>query len=139
LLAPEFFQPFRDFAAAYHDQAAALAGARQITGIFETKALHMPGPDQNRSPLVRTQGPARILLREVGLRLDPKRPDVFHNVSLVIHAGEHVAVLGPTGSGTTLMLGVTAGLVAPASGIVSVDGVDLTDANANEWRRRLAW
>src|SRR4029078_13630153 len=71
LLAPEFFQPFRDFAAAYHDQAAARAGARQITCIFETKWLHMPGSDSNRTPLVRTQGPARILLREIGLRLDP--------------------------------------------------------------------
>lgn len=139
LLAPEFFQPFRDFAAAYHDQAAALAGARQITGIFETKSLHMPGSDSNRSPLVRTQGPARILLREVGLRLDPNRPAVFHNVSLVIQPGEHVAVIGPSGSGKTMLLGLIAGLVAPTSGIVSVDGVDLTDANANEWRRRLAW
>jgi thiamine transport system ATP-binding protein len=46
-------------------------------------------------------------------------------VSLEVGGGEVVAVLGPSGSGKTTLLRVVAGLQAPDSGRVLLDGVDL--------------
>jgi ABC-2 type transport system ATP-binding protein len=43
-------------------------------------------------------------------------------VSLSVHAGEIVALLGPNGAGKTTTLRVLAGLIAPTTGRVSVNG-----------------
>ena len=47
---------------------------------------------------------------------------VFHQVSLEIHTGEHMALLGPSGCGKSTILGILAGLGTPTDGEVWVDG-----------------
>ena len=52
------------------------------------------------------------------------------DVAFDVAAGETLAVLGPNGSGKSTALDVTAGLVAPDSGRVELDGRVLTDVSA---------
>ena len=52
--------------------------------------------------------------------------DALNDVSVDIAAGELVALLGPSGSGKTTLLRVIAGLEAPDSGRVLVEGEDTT-------------
>ena len=47
--------------------------------------------------------------------------------SLVAPDGEITGLIGPNGAGKTTMFNVITGLVAPTSGAVTLDGVDLTD------------
>jgi branched-chain amino acid transport system ATP-binding protein len=47
-------------------------------------------------------------------------------VSFTIEAGGAVALVGPNGAGKTTIARVASGLIAPSSGAVLVDGVDLT-------------
>lgn len=51
---------------------------------------------------------------------------VLKHVSFDIPQGSFVSIVGPSGSGKTTLLGLLAGLDAPSSGSVSLDGVDLT-------------
>jgi thiamine transport system ATP-binding protein len=51
---------------------------------------------------------------------------VLDRLSLHVGQGEVVALLGGSGSGKSTLLRVIAGLVAPASGHVVLDGVDVT-------------
>lgn len=51
---------------------------------------------------------------------------VLDDVDLSVAAGEVVALLGPSGSGKSTLLRVIAGIVAPDSGMVRVDSVDVT-------------
>lgn len=53
-------------------------------------------------------------------------PPVLDRVSLHVERGEIVALLGPSGSGKSTLLRVIAGLLTPASGVVAIDGVDVT-------------
>jgi putative ABC transport system ATP-binding protein len=50
----------------------------------------------------------------------------LRGVSLVVEAGELVAVLGPSGSGKSTLLACLAGLDQPDGGMVRVDGVPLS-------------
>lgn len=52
---------------------------------------------------------------------------VLRKVSLVLHAGEHVAVVGASGSGKSTLLSIMAGLDRPSSGTVSLAGLPLND------------
>ena len=51
---------------------------------------------------------------------------VLDDVGISVPAGEVVALLGPSGSGKSTLLRVVAGIVAPDSGVVRIDGVDVT-------------
>ena len=50
------------------------------------------------------------------------RRAILEHVSLGLHGGEVVGVMGPNGSGKTTLLRLIAGLVAPASGEVRALG-----------------
>jgi putative ABC transport system ATP-binding protein len=69
-----------------------------------------------------------IALREVSKTVvsgtDPLT--ILHPLSLEIRKGQFVAVVGPSGSGKSTLLGLIAGLDAPSSGSVLIDGVDIT-------------
>ena len=51
---------------------------------------------------------------------------ILHPMSLEIPHGRFVAIVGPSGSGKSTLLGLIAGLDAPSSGEVLIDGVDIT-------------
>ena len=60
------------------------------------------------------------------LRKSYRKRLVIRDVSMQLHRGEVVALLGPNGSGKTTCFYSIAGLVAPEAGQVSVDGKDVT-------------
>jgi putative ABC transport system ATP-binding protein len=51
---------------------------------------------------------------------------ILHPLSLDIGRGQFVAIVGPSGSGKSTLLGLIAGLDAPTSGDVVIDGVNIT-------------
>ena len=59
------------------------------------------------------------------------------DVSLDVAKGESVALLGPSGCGKTTTVRMVAGLVAPTSGTITVEGRDLTQTPAH--RRNMGY
>jgi lipopolysaccharide export system ATP-binding protein len=52
---------------------------------------------------------------------------VLHDVSLEVHRGEVVGLLGPNGAGKTTCFYSVMGLVKPDSGLIYLDGSDITE------------
>ncbi|HWL57815.1 MAG TPA: LPS export ABC transporter ATP-binding protein [Paracoccus sp. (in: a-proteobacteria)] len=65
-------------------------------------------------------------LRVRGLRKSYRSRPVIRDVEMTLDRGEVVALLGPNGSGKTTCFYCIAGLVAPDSGQVTIDGQDAT-------------
>jgi putative ABC transport system ATP-binding protein len=51
---------------------------------------------------------------------------ILHPLTFSIPPGRFVAIVGPSGSGKSTLLGLIAGLDAPTSGSVVIDGVEIT-------------
>jgi putative ABC transport system ATP-binding protein len=51
---------------------------------------------------------------------------ILHPMDLSVGSGEFLAVTGPSGSGKSTLLGLIAGLDAPTTGVVVIDGADIT-------------
>jgi putative ABC transport system ATP-binding protein len=51
---------------------------------------------------------------------------ILHPLDYTIAAGQFVAIVGPSGSGKSTLLGLLAGLDAPSTGEILIDGVDIS-------------
>ena len=51
---------------------------------------------------------------------------ILHPLDYTIAPGQFVAIVGPSGSGKSTLLGLLAGLDAPSTGHISIDGTDIT-------------
>lgn len=143
LLAPAFFEPLRELAGVWHDRAAGEA-ALQALAQLERHAVPLPGAndaavatlDEHTTPRPRS-APA-VVVR--GLHFaHPGEAPLFDGFGLRIAPGEHVALMGGSGSGKTALLSLLAGLLPPARGEIEIGGVPLTGRTAAALRRRIGW
>ena len=51
---------------------------------------------------------------------------ILHSLDLIIADGQFVSIVGPSGSGKSTLLGLIAGLDAPTSGEIRIDGQNIT-------------
>lgn len=66
----------------------------------------------------------------------PRTTTVLHEAHLTVDRGEFAVILGPSGSGKSTLLSVAAGLVAPDSGHVLIEGTDITALDEKERTER---
>jgi putative ABC transport system ATP-binding protein len=62
---------------------------------------------------------------------------VLRDISLSIHEGDFIALMGPSGSGKSTLLNLIAGIDKPDSGELLVEGVDITklgEGQLADWR-----
>jgi ABC-type multidrug transport system fused ATPase/permease subunit len=82
-------------------------------------------------------GGGRVSIRDASLSYNGGAPAIS-NVSFEVPAGETVAIVGPTGSGKTTLAAAIARLYDLSSGLISIDGVDVRDADLNSLRTAIA-
>jgi len=132
ILLQRFFQPITALGEEWQTVQGALAGAERI---FATLAL-TPEPAVPEVQTERSGGLPPIHLGDVVFGYADGRP-VLHRTSLVVNAGEHVALVGRTGAGKTSALHLLAGLYAPWAGTVRVASRDPRALTESERRRIL--
>ncbi|MFI6229184.1 ABC transporter ATP-binding protein [Micromonospora echinospora] len=82
-------------------------------------------------------GDGRLAVRDVTFAYRQGR-DVLHGVTLVPQPGEKLAMVGPSGAGKSTLGRLLAGVHAPGTGSVTVDGRPLTGMPLAELRRHVA-
>ncbi len=63
---------------------------------------------------------------------------VLHDVTFSIEPGRHLAVVGPSGSGKSTLLSLVPRLFEPASGRVTVDGLDVSSLTLESLRSQVS-
>ncbi|MDQ2094963.1 ABC transporter ATP-binding protein/permease [Rhodalgimonas zhirmunskyi] len=133
LMAPEFFQPLRDMAAAWHDKVAGEAVLAEI----EAMEAAAPEPVLGQAALVAASGgaSATVFMSGVTARRGGRLirlPDIDTG------PGQGIVLRGPSGAGKSTTLDVIAGLVRAETGEVRVAGVPLDEDSADGWRAQMA-
>jgi len=66
------------------------------------------------------------------IRNGARSVEILRGVSFEVPSRQFVAIMGPSGSGKSTLLGLIAGLDAPTSGSIAIDGVDITSLREDE-------
>ncbi|MFM9925607.1 thiol reductant ABC exporter subunit CydD [Variovorax sp. H27-G14] len=140
LLAPAFFEPLRELSAVWHDRAAGEAALQSLEQL-QRNALPLPGANASltrTSAGVPAAAPA-LTIHNLHFAWPGETQDVVDGFELRVAAGEHVALMGPSGAGKTALLSLIAGLVPARRGDIVIGGVTLTDHTVAALRQRMAW
>ena len=99
-----------------------------------------PGISAPASPVALPTPPEGVVAFDDITFRYPARPELsaLDHFSLRVSAGETVALVGPSGAGKTTVFQLLLRFYDPGSGTITLDGVDLRDADPVELRARLA-
>jgi subfamily B ATP-binding cassette protein MsbA len=109
----------------------AVGAARRVFDLLEAesavkdpvRAVQLPRPLRGE-----------VTMDNVGFRYSPALPEVLHDVSLRINAGEVVALVGPSGAGKTTIASLLPRFWDVTSGQITFDGIDIRDLSLAELR-----
>ena len=142
LMAPEIYAPLRQFAAHYHDRAAALAAVTQIAALFDGLPQDEDMRGEAGGEPVRTTSADRgkgaaLMAGALSVQAPGRGLPVLSDASLALAPGEHAALMGPSGIGKSTLIEAIARL-RPCQGDIRLDGRLLADWSEPALRRRVA-
>lgn len=94
-------------------------------------------PEIDESKKMVTQLKGGIELNNVSFRYREDMPMILDNLSLKIHPGQYVAIVGKTGCGKSTLMRTLLGFEIPQKGAVYYDGQDLKSLDPKSLRRRI--
>ena len=127
----QFFEPMQDLSQFYNLFQAAAAALEKLAGVLE-ESPSVPEPARpHRFGAAGVQGALEFQDVTFAYRDTP----VLHGLSLVIPAGQVVALVGRTGAGKSTLARLISRFYDPGSGRVLLDGVDLRRISTADLRR----
>jgi ATP-binding cassette, subfamily B, bacterial HlyB/CyaB len=131
ILAGRVSAPVLRLAQIWQDFHQARLSIARLGDILNTTAESTYAPARARLPQIRGD----IRFEHVSFRYRIDGPEILHDVSFQVPAGQTVGIVGPSGSGKSTFAKLVQRLYVPESGRVLVDGLDLAMADP-AWLRR---
>lgn len=81
-----------------------------------------------------------IVLKDIALSYSNNKKNlVLKNITLTIHKGEILGIVGKSGSGKTSLVYILSGLLPPTHGHILVDNQIIDTHNISEWQKQIAF
>lgn len=129
-----FFVPIRDLSTKYTIWQSGLAASERIFEVLDEPVVVGSSVDAVRKSSLRDA----VELRHVWFSYKETGEWILRDVDLTIRRGEHVALVGATGSGKTTILKLLNRLYDVQRGAVLVDGTDVRELHLDDLRRLFA-
>src|SRR4051812_27986656 len=133
MLAGRVSAPVLRLAQMWQDFHQARLSISRLGDILNTPAEPTFNPARAALPAVRGD----IAFEHVTFHYRVDGPEVLHDITLSIRAGQVVGIVGPSGSGKSTLTRLVQRLFVPESGRVLVDGVDLAAVDTTWLRRQI--
>jgi len=143
LFSQRLFDPLRQLADRFTQIQGGLTAVERIGELLEQPIEIADLPSPQRSAAARravAEGPGaeagEVVFENVSFAYRSDDP-ILEDLSFRIAPGEHVAIVGPTGSGKTTIIRLLCRLYEPQAGRILLDGVDIRELPVALLRRRL--
>ena len=131
-----FFNPIPVLGTLYNQALTAMAGAERVWRLLDTQPGWVDGPQALPPPKPLA---GRVELRDVSFAYGApgEHPPVLRGVSFVAEPGQTVALVGPTGSGKSTILGLIAKFHLPTSGHLLIDDREIRTIDGDGLRQQM--
>ena len=141
LYSQRLFDPLRQLAERFTQIQGGLTAVERIGELLEQPIEIADLPESQRSAAAIRSGSERssageVIFENVSFAYRDDDP-ILSDLSFRIGAGEHVALVGPTGSGKTTVIRLLCRLYEPQQGRILLDGVDIRELPIPTLRQRL--
>ncbi|WP_309646655.1 ABC transporter ATP-binding protein [Phenylobacterium sp.] len=127
-------QSLRQLANLQTVMAEGLAAARRLFSALDVQ----PEVREQAGACPLPHGPTTIGFQNVGFSYALDGPPALQGVTLEARRGETVALVGPSGGGTSTILNLIPRFYDATAGVVSIDGVDVRDVTLASLRDQIA-
>ncbi len=127
------FKPSQEFAKYVARLAKAAAAGERVIRVLEKHSDVQDRPHATDTP----DFIGDLEFQNIQFGYDPQHP-VLHDLTLRVHSGEMLAIVGPSGQGKTTLLKLALRLHDPQGGAVLIDGVDIRDYKFAQVRRQIS-
>ncbi|MFK7813702.1 MAG: ABC transporter ATP-binding protein [Maribacter sp.] len=109
-----------------------------LAGLDRTEELMnmTPESDEENRTIVLKDIKGDIVFDDVSFAYEEDK-EVLHNISFEAKSGDVIALVGSSGSGKSTIAGLAATFLNPQSGMISIDGNDVSKVNLNSFRKNL--
>lgn len=109
-----------------------------LAGLDRTEELMNMAPelDENNRTEVLDHIKGDIVFRDVSFAYEEDK-EVLHHINFEVKSGSVVALVGSSGSGKSTIAGLAATFLNPQSGMITVDGTDLSKVDLSSYRQHL--
>ncbi len=109
-----------------------------LAGLDRTEELMNMVPESNEEERTITLDSivGRMRFSDVSFSYEEDK-EVLHHISFDVKPGEVIALVGSSGSGKSTIAGLAASFLNPNSGVITIDGQDMSKVNLNSFRQRL--
>ncbi|MFF2275392.1 ABC transporter ATP-binding protein [Agromyces sp. NPDC058126] len=132
LYTKRFFDPMEDLAMFYNGYQSASSALEKISGVLEEEPS-VPDPVK---PVDLWNAEGRVRFDGVEFAYTQGRV-ILPRFDLDIPAGQTIALVGSTGAGKSTLAKLIARFYDPSDGVVSLDGVTLSDLHPKDLRRAI--
>ncbi len=141
LYSQRLFDPLRQLAERFTQIQGGLTAVERIGELMEEPIEIQELPQEQRSAAAVVSGRERssageVVFDNVSFAYRPDDP-ILTNLSFRIAPGEHVALVGPTGSGKSTVIRLLCRLYEPQQGRILLDGIDIRELPIPTLRQRL--
>ena len=141
LYSQKLFDPLRQLAERFTQIQGGLTAVERIGELLEepleiTDRQASPSATQSRALATARDPRGEVIFENVTFAYRPDEP-ILRDLSFRIAAGEHVALVGPTGSGKSTVIRLLCRLYEPQQGRILLDGRDIRSLPMQELRRQL--
>ena len=128
----QFSQPLTQVASMANLVQSGVASAERV---FELLDAAEQDPDAER-PARPEHVTGRVEFENVSFRYDEDKP-LIEDLSLAVHPGQTVAIVGPTGAGKTTLVNLLMRFYEVRGGRITLDGVDIAEMSREELRSHI--
>ena len=135
LYSQRLFDPLRQMAERFTQIQGGLTAVERIGELLD-QPLEIIESSRPAAPQTLAEQQGEVIFEDVSFGYRDNDP-ILKDLNLRIAPGEHVALVGPTGSGKTTVIRLLCRLYQPQQGRILLDGVNIQDLPIPELRRRL--
>ena len=137
LFSQRLFDPLRQLAERFTQIQGGLTAVERIGELLEQPVEIRDRPTALAPAATPAhEGAGEVVFENVSFAYRPDEP-ILSDLSFRISPGEHVALVGPTGSGKTTVIRLLCRLYEPQAGRILLDGVDIRELPQASLRQRL--